>query len=330
MTIDPWVLALAELFTIKSKGDITTAELEQTLARFGKELQEFSRKEAYLSAIKCLDECRRFVDRTIAGGRSVRDQRRDCIVELERRARTRSERRDGAEIFHLFVQKIALPQWASPLDEAKYARAAEMILDWNDYFVSYTRRGGAAFNLEFNKLLKAHFARRFDQAELSTHNLVALMTHEQLGKEELRGFFDSSDLRDGDAIGAEIRRQLERTFVFVQLIQRESMNLPEEGKTNWPFDEFTHFRAVSGPLQPKRGTRMTFLIAGKDVDDVSPKDLDHGYKAQWIGFISEENIRWTSVADVRPRADALRRWFRERARAIVERREEMIDAAIDA
>jgi hypothetical protein len=329
MSIEAWVRELAVLYATKPKGSITTDELERVLVGFEKPLRDVQRLDPYLSVIKCLDECRLFVDRTVAGDRPVRDQRRDCIVELERRARTRSERRDGAEIFDLFVQKMALPRWASPTDEAKYVRAAEMILHWNDYFVSYTRRGGAAFNREFNKLLQAHFARRFDEAELSTHNLVALMTHEQLGKEDLRGFFDSSRLRDGDAIGDEIRHQLERTFVFVQLIQRESLKLPDAG-TNWSFDEFTHFRQVAGPAQPTRGTRMSFLIAGKNIDDVRPANLDQGYEAQWIGFINGNQILWKSVAEVRPRADALRRWFGERARAIVERRREIIDAAIDA
>ncbi len=155
----------------QTQGSITTDELERVLVGFEKPLRDVQRLDPYLSVIKCLDECRLFVDRTVAGDRPVPGS----TTRLYRRARAASSGRAPNAAMVPRSSTSSSRRWRYRGGHRRPTKRAVRPSCGDDpplerlFRELHPRRGGAAFNREFNKLLQAHFARRFDEAELSTH-----------------------------------------------------------------------------------------------------------------------------------------------------------------
>jgi hypothetical protein len=105
--------------------------------------------------------------------------------------------------------------------------------------------------------------------------------------------------------------------------------VPQPGRINWSFTEFTHFINVVANDPAKRGTRLTILVDGEDLDKVAPVDVDDDYSNQWLGFLKANNVFWQKLSALPTKYEALRTWSRERALAIKERKKDLVDAAID-
>jgi len=287
----PLVDTLVQVYARAAAADVDGRMIDQRLAILGKRLADLQTDREFLEAHNCVRDCKMALER-IDPDLPAQDQRRACLTELYRLWRGKAERPDAAQVFDTLVKGNRIARWPD-VEQKKYRTAAEMILEWKDYFLSYTRRGSAALNDQFMRLLRIHYGRKPGKDLLdSGENLVARMAHDRFEKQQLDGFFDTSGLRDGDDIPDSLKKQLEHCFALVQLIHAEAFLRPTTG-INWPYSEFSFFVALPRSNEP----RLRFVITDR-LDVITPAGADETYKNAWIGVI--ERTKFSNLKDVEP------------------------------
>ncbi len=142
------------------------------------------------------------------------------------------------------------------------------ILDWRDYFISYTNRDAATTNQEFRQLIRES---GFRPRASEDQNYVARVINKHLRKYQgLVGFFDESNLQVGDDIQDAVTDYCQKSFAFVQLVERVTCTSVPSGQ-NWCFHEYTTFTETP-VIQRLFGDkdRHFFIATHDEVDQTLP------------------------------------------------------------
>jgi hypothetical protein len=293
----------------------------------GKTFPALDSDPEYTSFARLLVNCRAFVDNIIASSVDAIQCRRRCLEALRDRKNKSATQPRAAAVLDALFERMALPGWPDS-ERDKYRAGAHVILHWHDYFVSYTRRGGAPFNKKYKEILEANLNPSASATQWQSDNLVAMLVHQLLRSQGLRGHFDIHSLRDGDRLDATIFAQLERSFVLVQLLQLESFEPPTDGGLNWSYEEFKQFSQTA--QSNGSWTRLTILVDAPKLEDIRPVELDGGYEEEWYDPIQVEKSLWQGLSDLPTDRWALLEWSKKRALSIKDRKKALVDVLIDA
>jgi hypothetical protein len=324
--VKQWESDLVALHASKPPGTLTQTDIEQAVVTLGKTFPALDSDPEYTSFAKVLVNCRAFADTVIASAADPVQCRRRCLEALRQRREMAATQPRAAAVLDALFERLALPGWPDS-ERDKYRAAALVILHWRDYFVSYTRRGGAPFNKKFTEILEANLNPAPSAPQWQSDNLVAMLVHQVLRKQGLSGHFDVHSLRDGDRLDATIFSQLDQSFVLVQLLQLESFEPPTDGGLNWSYEEFKKF---SQTVQSNGSwTRLTILVDAPKLEDIRPAQLDGGYAQEWYDPIKVEQTLWQGLSDLPKDRWELRDWSKKRALSILDRKKALVDALID-
>jgi hypothetical protein len=198
------------------------------------------------------------------------------------------------------------------------------ILEWRDFFVSYTNRDAPATNDQFRSLIRSCLGQTPRGDENQSNYLARVITRHLRRYQGLSGFFDEDNLKVGENIQNQVDHYCKRAFALVQLI--EPLALEREPPRNWCFHEYSQFSLnpeVVGMLGNK--DRHFFILAGGKLETVRPANLLPAYNA-WVNRI--DGLKYISLQD--ERNTTLRAKIQKIAAEILALRAEIVDAWIEA
>jgi hypothetical protein len=168
-------------------------------------------------------------------------------------------------------------------DKKYYNKGYDIIANWKDYFLSYTRRDLPTTNNDFEKLVK-HCLQSHELGNIDKDHRLVKVIMKCLKNNNLDGFFDLNDIKNGEDIAEEIYKYCNSSFSFVQVIERPSFVRPVEEK-NWCHKEYTAFKSnhknsLSAIGACLIGQSFQFIIPF-EWDDTLPAVKPKEYK-EWI------------------------------------------------
>lgn len=218
------------------------------------------------------------------------------------------------------VEKRLRAQWPAE-QQAVYDRK-KAILDWRDFFVSYTRRDAPATNQQFAALIRSCFGQ--GQRDNTQNHVARVLTRHLRRYQGLSGFFDEDNIAVGEDIQDKVDDFCQRAFALVQLI--EPLALEREPPRNWCFHEYTQFTSNQGVAKvPESTKRHYFVLTGADLADVRPANLPMGFQG-WVEHI--DKVKFLSLQN--ERNSTLREKIKGVADQILAARREVISAWLDA
>jgi hypothetical protein len=209
---------------------------------------------------------------------------------------------------------------AWPTEHKTFYDKKKSIIEWRDFFVSYTNRDAPAMNEQFRDLIRGCLGQipRGDEKNLSY--LARVITRHLRRYQGLSGFFDEDDLKVGESIQDEVSRYCTRVFALVQLI--EPLALEKEPPRNWCFHEYSHFTENPDVRHiPECDDRHFFVVAGGQLDTVLPANLPPAYRS-WVQRI--ERLKYVSLQN--ERNSTLRAKIKKIAEEILLVRAQVIEA----
>ena len=198
------------------------------------------------------------------------------------------------------------------------------ILEWRDFFVSYTNRDAPATNVQFRQLIRSCLGQAPKGDENQSNYVARVITRHLRRYQGLSGFFDEENLKVGESINTEVDRYCARAFALVQLI--EPLALEREPPRNWVFHEYQQFSGnpdIVTLLGNKN--RHFFVLAGAALEAIRPANLAPAYTS-WVDRI--DALKYISLSD--ERNNTLRSKIKLIANQILKLRTEIVDAWLSA
>jgi hypothetical protein len=175
------------------------------------------------------------------------------------------------------------------------------LLEWRDFFISYTDRDAPSTNERFRRLLRTTLSST--PAKAKGKNFVARALAKHLGGyQQLSAFFAEDKLKIGEVVEREVDKYCHRAFAFVQLI--EPMSFQREPPKNWCFHEYQIFTGTP-VIQRLFGqkNRHFFILVDEPVDKVVPANLAADYDGWRDQLNAHKNVSLnpkTNNYDLRP------------------------------
>lgn len=208
-----------------------------------------------------------------------------------------------------------------PEQQALYDKKRQ-ILEWRDFFVSYTNRDAPATNQQFRQLIKSCLGVTPKGEENQSNYLAKVITRHLRRYQGLSGFFDEDNLKVGENILNQVDQYCTRAFALVQLI--EPLTFDHEPPPNWCFHEYRQFSenpAIVALLGDKE--RHFFILTDPQLDALQPANPFPLY-AGWHNRISA--LRQAHISLDGERNTTLRAKIKKIATQILALRAEIVDA----
>jgi hypothetical protein len=205
-----------------------------------------------------------------------------------------------------------------------YDKKYRIIVEWKDYFMSYTNRNAAETNRDFKRLIQDVYLAAPPMEQRLEESFLAKIIVKYLEANDLEGFFDHEDIRCGDDIEEEVRSYCGAVYTFVQLIEYQSFSRPAT-RRNWCCEEYNEFNnstnSLSKVCDEEFGGRHFFIITEKkgELELLKPADL-HPHYNSWFDHV--RRLHCVGLRDMKSRDLRLKVW--EIAKDIVEIREKIV------
>jgi hypothetical protein len=232
--------------------------------------------------------------------------------------------REKLEVLQDLIKRLLYPGWTQPEKES-YDLKREIIVEWTDYFISYTNRDAGSTNLAFRGLIKRSLGYTpKEQAALRDNYVARSMVH-LFKKRVLFGFFDQDDIKIGEKIGEKIREYCQRTFAFVQLVEDMALS-PPDTPPNWCFFEFSEFTKSDKVHQAlgRQPTRPRLFFLTTDENEKKHITPEHYRRlptyGPWFKEIEARRFFSLQVTDAERNTKV-----QELAKSVAELRQEILD-----
>jgi hypothetical protein len=255
----------------------------------------------------------------LEGGKDLR-QVKDCLEWLHDKKEI-SEEKDDKEYFLLgmkLLKKRIYAEWNK--EQCSYFdRGLKMLVEWKDFFLSYTNRKFHETNNQFEGLLSQVLDANIYEDNINKSNCVGRLLFHYLDLHGLTCFFDQRNLTCGDILKEEIFKHCTSVYVFVQLVGLPTLYYGD-GSTNWCYREFKRFDEWLDNTGTHQSGRFQFVLTGER-EEVFPQRFHPSYK-EWKNRIDEhifiENLGELSLKK-------LRKKMVELAKAIIKTRDRMLE-----
>lgn len=272
----------------------------------------------YAKAFALVSACAAIVDGLVARHPDPDGQVREGI-RLLRRMIDDGEPLRRIETTQALVEGRLRAAWPPPA-QALYDRKKE-ILEWRDFFVSYTNRDAPAINQQFRDLIRSCLGSVPKGAQLQGNYLARVITRHLRRYQQLTGFFDEDNLQVGESIQDAVDGYCRKAFALVQLI--EPLSFDKEPPRNWCFHEYRCFSenpAIVELLGHK--DRHYFILVEPDIAAIRPANLPLAF-GDWVKRI--EGLKQAHIALKDERNTSLRAKLKAIAAQILVLRAEVID-----
>jgi hypothetical protein len=277
--------------------------------------------DGYKDAFHIVSKCSSELDLLVAKHSSTQAQVTESI-RLLRDMIDKGDLSKAIEVMRKLVEGRLYKTWPAA-DQQMYDRKKE-ILEWRDFFVSYTNRDAPAMNDQYRALIRSCFGVTPKGVENKSNYVARVITRHLRRSEGLSGFFDNDDTKVGEDIQHEVDGYCKRAFALVQLI--EPLALEKEPPKNWCFYEYCQFgQSVSAGGTVSGDKRHFFILAGDTLNTVRPANLVASYH-EWVDRI--ERVRYVPLNN--ERNISLRAKIKTIAIEILSMRANIVDAWLAA
>jgi hypothetical protein len=310
---------LTRLYCDYSTEDIESADGKLLLDSFGvAQPDALIAMEGYAEAFTLVSNCAAIVDRLVAKFPSPDDQVRESLRILRRMIDDEGQTKQ-VETTRALVEGRLLRSW--PREQQLFYDEKKQILEWRDFFVSYTNRDAPAINDQFRALIKSCLGRSPKGAQLQSNYLARVITRHLRRYQQLSGFFDDDNLQVGENLLEEVEGYCTKAFALVQLI--EPLTFAKEPPRNWCFYEYERFSANPAIVALfGNKDRHYFILTDPQLSAIQPASLNSSF-ASWVQRI--EDLRQVNIALEGERNTTLRAKIKEVATQILILRTEIID-----
>jgi hypothetical protein len=298
--MDP-LAELLRLYCRHSTQQIEAADGTLLLNAFGVAQPESLMAIAgYPEAFALISECSCIVDKLAAKYPAPDEQVRESLRTLRRMV-------DDAEPAKKVETTLALVECrlrkAWPAAQQAFYDQKKQILEWHDFFVSYTNRDAPAINQQFRDLIKSCLGSAPKGPQLQVNYLARVITRHLRRYQQLSGFFDEDNLQVGENIQNAVDGYCTKAFALVQLI--EPLTFDREPPQNWCFHEYKCFSenpAIVALLGDK--DRHFFILTDPQLGAIQPAGLvpRFGGWVQRIGALKDAHIALTDERNTTLRA----------------------------
>ena len=269
--------ALIRVFAEYSQADLDQQESAPLLLEFDvDEIDEILQITYYHKWIPHFNSCDKKI--TQVSKLAVSDQPRRCLMRLnsiKNKGSNIALDDQNARIFYQLVNKRLATHWPAESQEL-FKTKSSIILDWKDFFFSYTNKDAGATNSSFKGLIEHQYVEL--PPDLQHINFVARIMVKLLGQYNVQGFADYQHIRPGEVIEEEVFNYCESSFAFIQLIEDQVFVIPSgAGDRNWCLEEFERFRDFQPDVLENLSTKRNFQFLVTD-DAVAYPDNPELYK----------------------------------------------------
>jgi hypothetical protein len=241
-------------------------------------------------------------------------------VRLLRDMLDSGESAESRQVTRHFVECLLHPHWPGEV-QAWYARKV-CILEWRDFFISYTDRDAMVLNQQFRPLITSCLGVFPKGNDLQTNQVARVITRHLRRYQGLRGFFAETDLKPGELIKAGLEGYCENAFALVQLI--EPLTFDQEPPRNWCHYEYRRFTDNPAVVSLGLGRdRHFFIMTERDFDTLAPANPASAQR-EWHQRIRA--LKQTHIGLPLERNSTLRTKIKDVATQILTLRREIIDA----
>jgi hypothetical protein len=272
----------------------------------------------YPEAFALVSECASIVDNLAAKHPAPDEQVRESLRTLRRMVDDGSPAKK-VDTARALVECRLLRAWP-PAQQALYDEKRQ-ILEWRDFFVSYTNRDAPATNQQFRDLIKSCLGSAPKGTQLQANYLARVITRHLRRYQQLSGFFDEDNLQVGENIQDAVDGYCTKVFAFVQLI--EPLSFDKEPPRNWCFHEYKRFSdnpAIVSLLGDK--DRHYFILTDPQLSEIQPANLQPPFTG-WVKRI--DHLKQSHIDLSGERNTTLRAKIKGIATQILALRSEVID-----
>ena len=237
---------------------------------------------------------------------------------------------DLITILKELIEKHLVPVWnggkAQGALVAEYRWRAQVVTEWKDFFLSYTLRQATETNNDFLPLIGQMYPKVPEGNALAEENYVATIVERLFNRAGLRCFYDKKSIAIGERIGKTVKKYCRRSFTFVQLVEEEALNPPDDrpDKTNWCYVEWKEFGTnpkLRQLLADRAGDCRIFFVTESEL--LEPVDPYPPYE-RWISDVKARLHQRLGGCD----KTAVRKKVREVATIIKGLRDDAVDEAL--
>jgi len=274
--------------------------------------------QGYAEAFELVSACASSIASLISKYWNANDQVRESL-RLLRRMIDHEEPVKKVAATRALVEGRLRKAWP-PAQQTLYDHKKQ-ILDWRDFFVSYTNRDAPATNQQFHGLIKSCLGTTPKGDETKSNYLAKVITRHLRRYEGLSGFFDEDNLKVGENIKDEVDLYCAKAFALVQLI--EPLTFDKEPPRNWCFHEYKQFSENPTLVSLLGDKSRHYFILTDQLTGLKPANLFPLY-ANWFKRI--EDLKQAHIALDGERNTTLRAKIKNIATQILALRAEIIDA----
>lgn len=192
--------------------------------------------------------------------------------------------------------------WSKDVQEI-FDEGCSMIIEWKDFFLSYTNRNSIDTNDDFKDIIIGGLGETFYREAKEQVNCLARLILIYLKQNRLTYFFDKNTMKCGDELEEKILDYCHSSFTFIQLIEHAVFD-DDSGKTNWCYKEYNSFEESIKKRQLDFCKRLFFFLTNERAFPV-----DEGMYNHWIVSIKKHihvgNINELDKKRLRNRIDDL-------------------------
>lgn len=272
--------------------------------------------EGYASAFQSVSACAALIASLRTRHPEEADQVRES-VRLLRRMIDDAEPQTKLEITRKLVEGSLRRRW-KPEQQALYDDKAQ-VLEWRDFFVSYTDREARQTNKQFRLLINSCLGTFPRGEDLNRNHLAKVISRHLRRYEGLSGFFADESLEIGERIAEAVDGYCTKAFALVQLI--EPLSFDREPPKNWCLHEYRCFSDNPIVKSLLGDHDRHFFVLTDALSALRPTHLSSSQNA-WVDHI--DSLKHLSLAGERNLT--LRAKLKEIARQIGKVRHEVIEA----
>ena len=265
---------------------------------------ELLENEKYILSYEPIKQLRQELDDSIENLSGL-EQVQSCLALLN--VKKESKEKEKLEILTKLIgddSKECLYKSWNKEQQDLYNKAFPMIIHWDDFFFSYTNRNLPETNHDFQELITHTFRQADYERDIDEINYVAKFIVRKLTQNNLHAFFDQDKIKCGDNIQREILKHCKSCYTFVQLIEKQAFNYPDD-KDNWCYLEFKEFDTwVKNNFENEK--RHYFFLT-HEAGRVFPTRIHSDYE-YWQNRIQERKyvtVKGLSNLDLRDKVDEL-------------------------
>ena len=227
---------LVEIFSSHSVSDIENSDILQN-----KIDSDFYKCDNFIEQYSMISEIKLRLETIKQNKKKSKEQISECLQWIDKELFDKHTS-DNVKLIHKsifterpdiiiqMIKKYFYQFWEKNLIE-KYEQILDILLNWKDYFFSYTNGNAREINNDY-KLLLNHVG-LFDE-DTEDNCVTKLIVTYLKSYNNLIGFFDRDNMKCGDDIQEKIFEYCQKSFTFIQLVQHGSFR----STGNWCYKEY--------------------------------------------------------------------------------------------